>query len=106
MKSGPINPRVLIAVTQTREVQQQTRRIANEIRKRARRKAPKRTGRLRRSRWVERERDPETKAIEFWVGWKKSVAWYGGIVEMGSEKQPARPHLRPAADEVQREGNQ
>lgn len=105
MRTGTINPRVLIALTQTREVQQQTRAVAREIQRRARRMAPRRTGALRRSIRVERERDPATKAIEFWVGWDKRIAWYGALVELGTEDTRARPHLRPAADEINREGN-
>jgi HK97 gp10 family phage protein len=104
VRIGQVDRRVIAALTQTREVQTQMRAVANEVRKRARQKAPKRTGRLRRSIRVERERDIHTKEIEFRVGWDKSIAWYGAMVELGTERTRARPHLRPAADEINNEG--
>jgi HK97 gp10 family phage protein len=97
---GQFRPEVLAAVSQAPSVKKQVRKVANEVRKLARQKAPKETGALRRGIQVENVYDKATGLVEFHVGWNKYTAWYGGLVELGSEGQPARPHLRPAADEI------
>ena len=100
MRVGPLRPEVIAAVTQAPSVKKQVRAVANEIRKIARQKAPKETGALRRGIQVENSYDRETGLVEYHVGWNKYTAWYGALVELGTEDTPARPHLRPAADEI------
>lgn len=73
-----------------------TRRAAEEIRDEARRRAPVRTGALRRSLTAVAVRD--SGGITFRVGWDTDIAFYGPLVEFGTEHAVARPHLRPAAD--------
>jgi HK97 gp10 family phage protein len=100
MRVGRLRPEVIAAVTQAPSVKKQVRAVANEVRKIARQKAPKETGALRRGIQVENSYDRQTGMVEYHVGWNRYTAWYGGLVELGSEDQPARPHLRPAADEI------
>lgn len=97
MKFGSLRPEVLAAISQAPSVKKQVRAVAAEIRKEARRLAPKNTGNLRRNIAVENVYDPKTGMVEYHVGWNKK-AWYGGLVELGTEHEPPRPHLRPAAD--------
>ena len=97
MRTGQFRPEVLAAVSQAPSVKKQVRAVAAEIRKEARRRAPKDTGNLRRNIAVENVYDRDTGLVEYHVGWKK-LAWYGSLVELGTEDTPARPHLRPAAD--------
>lgn len=91
---------LLAAVSQAPSVKKQVRAVAAEIRKEARRRAPKETGTLRRGIKVENVYDRETRMVEFRVGWDKRSAFYGPLVELGTEDTPARPHLRPAADQI------
>lgn len=100
MRIGRLRPEVLAAVSQAPSVKKQVRDVANEIRKRARQKAPKKTGALRRGIQVVNVYDRETGLVEYHVGWNKRTAFYGPLVELGTEDTPARPHLRPAADEI------
>lgn len=102
MRHSRIRPEVVAALTQTREVKAQVRRVAVAIRDDARRLAPKRTGALRRSIKVENVYDPVTGKVEYRVGWDKRIAFYGPLVELGTEHAPAQPHLRPAADKFRR----
>lgn len=92
----PIRPQVLAALTQVPEVAKQSRQLANAIRRDARRLAPRRTGNLRRNLSVERVYDKETRRVKFIVGWAPA-AWYGLMVETGTEDTTPRPHLVPAA---------
>ena len=98
MRIGRFRPEVLAAVSQAPSVKRQVRAVANEIRKVARQKAPRETGALRRGIQVENVYDRETGLVEYRVGWNKYTAFYGALVELGTEDTPARPHLRPAAD--------
>lgn len=92
----PIRPEVLAALSQLPEVSKQTRAVANAIRRDARALAPKRTGNLRRHIRVERRLNRATREVSYAVGWDRK-AWYGWIVERGTERTRARPHLIPAA---------
>lgn len=38
------------------------------------------------------------------IGFDRDV-FYGGVIELGSSRQPARPFLRPAIDEAHRNGS-
>jgi HK97 gp10 family phage protein len=98
-----VRPEVITALTRTVEVKKQVRAVANEIRDDARRRAPRRTGALRRSIRVDNVLD-EQGAVVYRVGWDKRIAWYGPLVEFGTEKTRAQPHLRPAADAVRGNG--
>lgn len=98
---SPISPKVLAAISQHPEVKKQVRLVANTVRKLAAQKAPKETGNLRKNLAVEQVSNPRTGAIEYHVGWKKR-GWYGSMVELGTMTERARPHLRPAADQVSR----
>ena len=100
MRVGPLRPEVLAAVTQAPSVKKQVRAAAAEVRKLARQKAVKDTGTMRRGIQIENVYDRETGMVEYHVGWNKYTAWYGALVELGTEDTSARPHLRPAADEV------
>lgn len=99
MRIGQFRPEVLAAVSQSPSVKKQVRAVAAEIRKRARQKAPRDSGNLRRNIAVDNVYDRETGLVEYHVGWTKQ-GFYGSLVELGTEDTPARPHLRPAADEV------
>lgn len=100
MESGPLRPQLLAAISQAPSVKKQVRAVANEIRSEARRLAPKETGALRRGIQIENVYDRSTGLVEYHVGWSKRTAWYGLLVELGSEGKPARPHLRPAGDKI------
>lgn len=100
MRIGQFRPEVLAAVSQAPSVKKQVRAVANEIKKRARQKAVKHTGAMAKGLQVENVYDSKTGLVEYHVGWNKRTAWYGPLVELGTEDTPARPHLRPAADEV------
>lgn len=91
-----LRPEVLAALSQVPEVAKQVRAVANGIRRDARRLAPKETGNLRRGMQVERVYDAKTRRVTFLVGWG-GRAWYGWMVESGTEDTPPRPHLVPAA---------
>lgn len=97
MRIGQFRPEVLAAVSQAPSVKKQVRAVAAQIRKEARRLAPKESGNLRKNIAVENVYDSKTGLVEYRVGWKKR-AWYGSMVELGTEGTPAKPHLRPAAD--------
>jgi HK97 gp10 family phage protein len=99
MKFGRFSPEVLAAISQAPSVKKQVRAAAVEIQKEARRRAPRKTGALRRSIKVVNHYDPATKMVEYRVGWDKRIAFYGPMIEFGTEDTAATPHLRPAADE-------
>lgn len=88
---------VLAALSQQPKAKKQLRELANKVRDDARRMAPVKTGALRRSIKVVNSYDPETKTVTYRIGWDKKIAWYGALVEFGTEKQRPQPHLRPAA---------
>jgi hypothetical protein len=92
----PIRPEVLAALSQLPEVTKETGGTANAIRRDGRQLAPKRTGRLRRGISVERVFDRRTRSVSYLVGWSPS-AWYGLLVELGTEDTAPKPHLVPAA---------
>lgn len=98
MRMGRINSKVIMAaVSQQPKAKKQLRELANAVRDEARRLAPVKTGALRRSIKVVNSYDPVTKTVTYRIGWDKKIAWYGGLVEFGTEKEKAHPHLRPAA---------
>lgn len=92
----PLRPQILAALTQVPEVAGQVRKVANAIRRDARALAPVATGTLRRNINVERVYDRQTGRVSYRVGWGPK-AWYGWLVEAGTEHSTPRPHLRPAA---------
>jgi HK97 gp10 family phage protein len=100
MRIGQFRPEVLAAVSQAPSVKKQVREVATEVRKIARQKAVKQTGAMAKGIQVENMYDSSTGLVEYHVGWSKKTAWYGPLVELGTEDTPARPHLRPAADEI------
>jgi HK97 gp10 family phage protein len=100
MRIGQFRPEVLAAVSQAPSVKKQVRAVAAEIRKIARQKAVKQTGAMAKGIQVENVYDSDTGLVEYHVGWSKKTAWYGPLVELGTQDTPARPHLRPAADEI------
>lgn len=98
MRMGKLNRQaVFAAVSQQPKVKKQLRELANKVRDDARRMAPKETGALRRSIKVENSYDPATRTVTYRIGWDKRIAFYGPLVEYGTEKERPRPHLRPAA---------
>jgi HK97 gp10 family phage protein len=90
------DPRALREIANSPEIQAVARQLAEDIRRDARRLAPKRSGNLRRHIVVEEITDLDTGIEGFAVGWDDK-GWYGWIVENGSEHAEARPHLVPAA---------
>lgn len=100
MKVGQFRPEVLAAISQAPSVKKQVRDVANQIKRRAKQLAPKKTGALKRGIQVENFYDRETGLVEYRVGWNRRTAFYGPLEELGTEDTPPHPHLRPAADEV------
>ena len=92
----PLRPQVLAALSQVPDVVERERETAKAIQRRARSLAKRRTGTLRRNIQVERVYDPQTGFVKFLVGWGPE-AWYGWMVEAGTEDVPPAPHLVPAA---------
>jgi HK97 gp10 family phage protein len=76
---------------------------ARVIQKDAKRRVPKLTGTVQDAIVVKREKNTQL-AAEYAVGWKKprkkgdADAWYGRLLEFGTVKMAARPHIRPAFD--------
>ncbi len=95
MRMTRIRPEVLAAVTQVPEVRRATRRVAAQIRNEARALAPRRTGALRKSITVKSAYDKRSRTASYRV---VVGEFYGRFVELGTEHQPPRPFLRPAAD--------
>jgi HK97 gp10 family phage protein len=92
----PTDPRALRELANSEQVQDVCRQVAKDIQRDARRLAPKKTGNLRRHIEVEEYTDLETGFEGFAVGWGDK-AFYGWLVENGTEGIPPRPHLVPAA---------
>jgi HK97 gp10 family phage protein len=88
---------LLAAVSQDKNARRQLRAVAAKVRDDARALAPVRTGDLRRSIKVFQYYDSVTRVREYRVGWDRDVAFYGWIVEAGTEHSQPQPHLRPAA---------
>ena len=53
---------------------------------------------MRRSIRVDNVLDPQTGEVIHRVGWDKRIAYYGPLVEGGTEDTRPRPHLLPAAE--------
>lgn len=92
----PSDPRELRELANSPEVQAVAHDLAKDIQRDARRLAPKETGRLRRGIEIEEITDLTTGIEGFAVGWSDR-AFYGWLVEAGTEDTLARPHLVPAA---------
>lgn len=90
-------PGALAALSQVPEVKRQVRARAVAVRDDARRLAPVESGALRRSLAIVNVYDPQTRTVVYRVGWRTDIAFYGGLVELGTEDTPPQPHLRPAA---------
>jgi HK97 gp10 family phage protein len=93
---GRSNPRALRELANSAGPQAVARELAEAVKTDARRLAPKRTGNLRRHIVVEEITDLETGVEGYAVGWGDK-GWYGWLVETGTERAAARPHLVPAA---------
>ena len=96
LDNGRTDPRELLELANSPEVQWVAERQAKDIQRDARRLAPKNTGKLRRHIKVEEYTDLETGIEGFAVGWDDQ-GFYGWLVEEGTEDTPPRPHLVPAA---------
>lgn len=92
----PLRKELLAALSQVPEVARQTKDLANAIRRDARALARRKTGNLARNIQVERVYDRETGSVSYIVGWGPK-AWYGWIVEAGTQDTAPAPHLVPAA---------
>lgn len=92
----PVRREVLAALSQLPQVSRQMGEVADAIQRDARQLAPKRTGNLSRHIRVERRYDRATREVTYAVGWDNE-AWYGWMVENGTEHSAPRPHLVPAA---------
>lgn len=96
LDNRPSDPRALRDIANSEGPQAEARKLAEDIRRDARRLAPKRSGRLRRNIKVEEITDLKTGIEGYAVGWD-DPGWYGWLVENGTEDTPAQPHLIPAA---------
>jgi HK97 gp10 family phage protein len=96
MDKRPTSKESLRELANSEQVQSVCRDLAKDIQKDARRLAPRRTGNLRRHIEVEEITDLETGVEGFAVGWGDK-AWYGWMVENGTEDVAPAPHLVPAA---------
>lgn len=90
------DPAALREIANSDEVQREALDLARAIQRDARRLAPRNTGRLRRGIAVEEITDLKTGHQGYAVGWEDR-AFYGQMVEFGTEHASARPHLVPAA---------
>jgi len=92
----PTDPRSLYEIANSDEVQRELLKLAKDIQRDARSIAPVRTGRLKRGIAIEEITDLATGIEGYAVGWSDS-AFYGQLVEDGTEHDPPKPHLVPAA---------
>lgn len=92
----PTDPRALKEIANADETQQECLALAKDIQRDARAIAPKKTGNLSRHIEVEEITDLDTGIEGYAVGWGDK-AWYGQMVEDGTEKTSPQPHLVPAA---------
>lgn len=84
------------------------RGAARPVLKLAKEKVPVRTGNLRRSLGTKvsvKRSGFGTAAIAARRGGRYRGGYYGGLVELGTSRTPARPYLRPAIDEAERSGD-
>jgi HK97 gp10 family phage protein len=96
LDNRPTDPRALRELANSEQVQKVCKEVAKDIQRDARSLAPKRTGNLARHIEIEPYTDLDTGVEGFAVGWGDK-AWYGWMVENGTEHRPGRPHLVPAA---------
>lgn len=96
LDNRPTDPRALRELANSDQVQDECRKLATDIRNDARRLAPRQTGNLRRHIVIEEYTDLHSGVEGFAVGWDDK-AWYGQMVEQGTERTAAQPHLVPAA---------
>jgi HK97 gp10 family phage protein len=92
----PGSAQALRDIANSEEIQSELRKLAKDVQRDARRLAPKRTGTLRRGIVVEEITDLDTGLEGFAIGWNNK-AFYGWMVENGTEENAPRPHLIPAA---------
>lgn len=92
----PTDPRTLVEIANSDEVQRELLKLAKDIQRDARALAPVKTGRLKRGIAIEEITDLATGIEGYAVGWNDS-AFYGQLVEQGTEHDVPKPHLVPAA---------
>lgn len=92
----PTDPRSLLEIANADDTQRECLALAKDIQRDARSFAPVETGNLKRHIEVEEITDLDTGIEGYAVGWGDK-AWYGWMVEDGTEHEPPRPHLGPAA---------
>lgn len=98
MRIDRINNKAVADLADAPSVVRQEGTVADQILAGARRLAPVLTGALLRSLTIEKV--PGVGEIEFRIGWDRTIASYGPLVEFGTEDTPAQPHLRPGANGV------
>jgi HK97 gp10 family phage protein len=91
------SPDAISALSRVPEVKKQVRAVAAAVRDDARQLAPVDEGDLRRGITVVNNYDRERKLVTYRVGWRTDIAFYGGLIELGTEDTAPQPHLRPAA---------
>ncbi len=96
LDNRPSDPQALRELANSQQAQDAAYALAKDIQRDARALAPKRTGNLSRHIEVEEYTDLKTGVEGFAVGWGDK-AWYGQMVEEGTEHTTAQPHLVPAA---------
>jgi len=99
MSSPAVQSAILATLSRNKAVTGEVAKSSRLVRDEARRRAPHVTGDLRRSLKSQRYYNPRTRQVEYRVGWDRSIAFYGWMVEAGTEHSAAQPHLRPAADQ-------
>jgi HK97 gp10 family phage protein len=92
----PTGPDALRELANSPEMQDEAYGLAKDVQRDARHLAPVRSGNLRRHIEIEQITDLHTGIEGFAVGWGDK-AWYGWMVENGTEHKTGRPHLVPAA---------
>jgi HK97 gp10 family phage protein len=99
MSSPAVQSAILATLSRNKAVTGEVAARSRLVRDEGRRRAPRLTGALRRSLKSQRYYNPRTRQVEYRVGWDRAIAFYGWMVEAGTERTPAQPHLRPAADQ-------
>lgn len=96
LDNRPTDQQALRELANSEQVQKECRALAKDIQRDARLLAPEKTGNLRRHIEIEEITDLDTGVEGFAVGWGDK-AFYGQMVEQGTEKTRPQPHLVPAA---------
>jgi HK97 gp10 family phage protein len=95
MDDQPTDPQALRELANSAGPQEEAHKCVKAIQRDARTLAPKKTGNLSRHIAIEEITDLDTGVEGYAVGWDDK-AFYGWMVENGTERTAAQPHLIPA----------